>query len=375
MNRFETLSVANPSSPARGGDSSLVTLHRRVVSGERGFGLALLRAGLTIPAVIYDAVARLRNRLYDFGWFAGHAVPARVISVGNLTAGGTGKTPVVIALARAAISAGHQPAVLLRGYRKDGAADSDEARLLERALPGTPIVVGPDRVRSARIAIAHGADLLLLDDGFQHRRLARDVDVVLLDARDPFGGGWQLPRGFRREPVSGLSRAHVVVLTRVDRLPVRDADGVRRAEEVVARRTRAGTPILRERHRAVRLVDRDFAPIADVDSLRGRRTFAFSGIGDPSSLAETLVALGANVVGCESFPDHHEFTDSDLERLGARAGELAAEVTVTTEKDLARLSGRAVPFPVSALSIEACFEPGEPIAEASRRLGFPWPTS
>lgn len=355
--------------------SGLVALHRRVVSNERGVGLAILRVLLVFPALAYAAIATIRNALYDRGILPSVRAEARVISVGNLTAGGTGKTPVVIALARAALRAGLRPAVLIRGYRKAGSSESDEARLLERALSGVPVVVGPERARSAQIAIAHGADLLLLDDGFQHRRLARDVDVVLLDARDPFGGGWQLPRGFRREPQRGLRRARVVILTRADRVGGR---GEPRIEQLIADVRRAAArpdlPVLLENHRATALVDRQGAVVASIAELRAVRVFVFSGIGDPHTLSETVRAVGAEVVGSSTFPDHHEYREDDLRRIFVAATAANAQRIVTTEKDLVRLEGRHLEREITALRIEAEFDGGDCALEGERLLGFEWVT-
>lgn len=353
--------------------SGLVALHRRVASNERGAGLAILRVLLVVPALAYAAIATIRNALYDRGILPSIRANVRVISVGNLTAGGTGKTPVVIALARAARRAGLRPAVLLRGYRKAGSSESDEARVLESALAGVPIVVGPQRVRSAAIAIAHGADLLLLDDGFQHRRLARDVDVVLLDARDPFGAGWQLPRGFRREPPSALRRARLVILTRADRVGRRGEPPIAQLVADVRRiAARPDLPVLLENHRATSVVDSAGSVVASIAELRGARVFVFSGIGDPRTLSETVRGIGGEVVGSSTFPDHHEYREADLRKIFAAATAANAQRIVTTEKDLVRLAGHRFEREITALRIAAEFEGGDSSAEAERLLGFAW---
>ncbi len=347
--------------------SRLVALHRRVASAERGAILVVLRTLLVLPAVLYGLVARVRNALYDAGVLRAHRVPnAVVISVGNLTAGGTGKTPVVMELARAALAAGRKPAILTRGYRRGDSVESDEAKLLARALPDVPLVVGADRRKTAAAAVAHGANVLLLDDGFQHRRLARDIDLVLLDARDPFGGDWQLPRGFLREPGSGLARASAVLITRAQRASPAALMALR---SIVTTKAKRVVPIVAENHRPVALVDLAASTSAPLDRVRGRRVLAFSGIGDPEALRETLEALGASVVSSLAFPDHHAFAATDLDSIRRAARDV--ECVVTTEKDAMRLGGFALDRPLYALRIAAEFEIGPDLDALSQLLGFP----
>ena len=188
----------------------------------RGFGPALARLGLTAASVPYGTAVRLRNRLFDAGWKARHRAAVPVVSVGNLTLGGTGKTPCVEYLARFYRDRGFRVAILSRGYGGGDAAGTgpnDEALVLEENLPDVPHLQGADRVALAGVAVEElEADLLILDDGFQHRRLARDLDVVLLDATDPFGQGRLFPRGLLREPASSLRRADAVLVSRCDQV-------------------------------------------------------------------------------------------------------------------------------------------------------------
>jgi tetraacyldisaccharide 4'-kinase len=298
-------------------------------------GPTLLRAVLRVASLPHACVLRAYHAAFDRGWRTPRRAPVRVVCVGNLTAGGTGKTPVVTWLARAALAMGKRPAIVLRGYRRGGrdGAESDEARLYARLLPGVPVLVDGDRVRAAHAAHALGADVVLLDDGFQHRRLHRDVDVVLLDARDPFGGGAVLPRGFLRESVGGLSRAHVVVLTRSDRV---DADALSRLEaRVKSLAPRAA--IVREVHAPTELVALDGTPLAGTAELVGRKVTCVSGIGDPTTLAETLGRLGAHVVRAFDFGDHHEFTASQVADVVRESVAAGAHSCVTTEKDAMRI--------------------------------------
>jgi tetraacyldisaccharide 4'-kinase len=351
----------------------LVALHRRVAGREAAPLLSLLRALLVLPALAYAAVARLRNALYDAGILRALRSGAPTISVGNLTTGGTGKTPLVLSLASAALRGGLRPAILLRGYRRGDSARSDEAALLERLLPGVPVVTGPDRVKSAAIATAHGANLLILDDGFQHRRLARDCDIVLLDAREPFGGDWQLPRGHLREPVSGLRRARLVVLTRVDRAGGSSALGESATIARIREHTGPHVPILFESHRPTWIVGRDGAPHRPAAALAGKRVAAFSGVGDPGTLGEMLRALGADVVANHVFADHHEYSVAEIESIAAAARAGGAESIVTTEKDLVRIDSLAPHVELLALRIDAAVEtPADPGAVRTA-LGFEWP--
>ena len=321
---------------------------------ERG-GLAA--AALAAAALPYAAVVRMRNALYDRGLLRARGADVPSICVGNLSTGGTGKTPLVARLASAARAAGRRPAILTRGYVPAGAAStvSAEVRLYGRLVPDVPVVVDGDRVRGAARATADGADLLLLDDGFQHRRFRRDVDLVLLDARDPMGGG-MLPAGRLREPPSGLRRAAAVVLTRCGRA----TDDQLRAAAAAVEAAAPGTPLLLEDHVPVGFVDVDGAPVET--SLEGVPALVFSGIADGGALAETVEALGARPVRVVDFGDHHAFTAPEIARLADEAAALGAAVAVTTEKDLVRLDGDAAwpgGVPLVAPRIAAGFPPND----------------
>jgi tetraacyldisaccharide 4'-kinase len=326
--------------------------HRRLRAGEGGIVASPLRLALRAAAAGYSLVTAARNALYDRGILSARKLEVPVVSVGNLVAGGTGKTPMVAVLATAVSRAGWRPAILTRGYRHGGTGDPDEVGLLRRYLPGIPIIVDPDRVRGGREALAAGADLLLLDDGFQHRRLARDVDVVLLDARDPFGGG-MLPHGLRREGIGGLGRADAVVITRADRIAPAAREAL--AAEVAARRGERARPIpiLFERHAPVALVALDGAESRGLETLRGARVVAFSGIADPRSLVETLGMLGAYVLRAIDFGDHHEFGADDVGYVAAAVAATGADLAITTEKDAIRLLRAPASIDAWALRIAA----------------------
>jgi tetraacyldisaccharide 4'-kinase len=321
---------------------SLERFGLRVMSGEaRGVAPALLRGAMALAEPFYAGAMIVRNRWYDAGVLKSHPLPRPVVSVGNLTAGGTGKTPVVRWLAEQLIARGKRPAVLLRGYGKPGATFSDEQQLLQSYLDGVPVVANPDRRAGAVRALEQQpqADVILLDDAFQHRRVRRDVDLVLISATDPFGFGHVHPRGLLREPMRGLARAHAIILTRCDAV---GPDELKRIEGVVQSIVDSDVPVVHTTHEMIGLRRASTAASAAVDepisSLGGRRFFSFSGIGSPGSFYDQLVRAGGEPVGSRAFPDHHEYAESDVAALSHDAAAAGAELLLTTEKDWVKLS-------------------------------------
>jgi len=285
-----------------GGDRGLLNLPLRAASA--GFGAAVALRSLFVKPRKIDG--------------------ARVVSVGNLTVGGSGKTPVVIFLAQAAAAAGRRVAVLSRGWGRRSRADvrfdaanllpwsetGDEPRLIAQRCPSATVWVGRDRARLAEKARDAGADLLILDDGMQHRRLARDVELVVVDAAAGFGNGRLLPAGPLREPLAQLSRASLVWL----------------------RQTGPSPPGLEATlGSAPRVVSRPVAHVVD-GTIQGKRVVALAALARPSAFTRTLVSLGADVVAERYFPDHHAFSDSELDEVRSLGA-----VVVTTEKDAQRL--------------------------------------
>jgi tetraacyldisaccharide 4'-kinase len=333
-----------------------------VVRGRRrGVTAALQRLALSAASVPYGLAVRLRNAAYDRGWLRSERAAVAVVSVGNVTAGGTGKTPCVEYVARHYRQRGLRVAVLSRGY---GASQgpNDEALVLEENLPDVPHLQGADRAALARAAVEElESEVLVLDDGFQHRRLARDLDLVLIDATDPWGGGRLLPRGLLREPASSLGRAGVVVLTRCDQADVRELDQLRRR---VARLAPAA-PVVETTHRPVDLADAD-GGMLPLGELRRRPVAAFCGIGNPEAFRRTLAGLSADVRDFRTFPDHHPYTRADVEALQTWSRGLdAGALVVTTQKDLVKLRlGRLAARPLVALRIRLNVEAG---AEALHR--------
>jgi tetraacyldisaccharide 4'-kinase len=284
--------------------------------------------------VPYAAVMRLRNRLYDGGWLSAFRPPAKVISVGNLTLGGTGKTPMVEWLVRRLSAEGRTVAIISRGYGARHGQPNDEALELAHKLPGVRHLQNPDRVAAAReLLAAEPCDIIVLDDAFQHRRIARDLDIVLLDALEPFGFGHVFPRGMLREPLAGLARAQVIVLSRADMIPPARRVAIRAQVERVAPQA----TWVEACHAPQRLVSAtgEEQPLA---LLAGRRVAAFCGIGNPAGFRHTLETCNCSLVAMQEFPDHHAYGAADLERLTHWAAGLEVSAVLCTEKDLVKMN-------------------------------------
>lgn len=282
-------------------------------------------APLTLPAwAAYRLAVAWRNQRYDSGRSAVHRLPAPVVSVGNLTAGGTGKTPAVLAVCRLLASLGRRPAVLSRGYRGEGGAN-DEAQLLD----GFPVVCDPDRVAGGRRALAAGADCLVLDDGFQHRRLHRDCDLVLIDATRP--GDACLPLGWLREPFAGIRRARLAWISRADlAAPAALAALIRRLDA-------AGVPWIRDRHQDGGLTPLGGGETRPSATLAGQPVVLASGIGNPHGFEAAAQRHGWQVAESLRFPDHHHYDRADADLL-AEAARRHRAVLVVTAKDAVKLA-------------------------------------
>jgi tetraacyldisaccharide 4'-kinase len=354
---------------------------QRVMSGaEPGARAALLRAGLSIAEPFSATTARVRNRLYDAGLLRTHRLPVPVVSVGNLTTGGTGKTPVVRWLAESLRSEGRRVAIISRGYRAAAPGQlGDEQLMLARQLNapgrGPDVLIGahPDRVAAAKAALRDnpGIDVVLLDDGFQHRRLARNFDLVLVSAANPFGYGRVLPRGLLREPLSGLRRASAVLLTHADQA----GEAERMSIERVIRQHAGDVPIYHAVHAPAgfhREADGGGVRHGDLADLRGRRWFAFCGIGSPRTFLEPLERAGGEAVGRRVFGDHHAYSPDDWAVLVSEAKSAGADVLVTTEKDwvkVAPLYAAAAPdhrLPVWRADVAIRFREGDESALLDR---------
>lgn len=302
-------------------------------------------------AAVFGAVVRLRTGFYRLGWLRSHAAGVPVISIGNIAAGGTGKTPMAIHVAQILLRHDVRVAILSRGYKRntrrtgpdtlvvsDGVmlnCPADEAgdepyliaaRLLGSAgRPGAMVIVGRDRVAGARRAVEAGAQAIVLDDGFQHLRLRRDLDIVLLDAERPLGNGWLLPAGRLREPARALVRASALVLTRAAAAGRPDGSGL----------PAAGRPVFSARHTPAGLFRWRSNTATDPAELAGKRVLLFSGIARPDSFERSVGELGIDRCGHLRFGDHHGYSGADLGRIAAAAA--CCDALVTTEKDAVRL--------------------------------------
>jgi tetraacyldisaccharide 4'-kinase len=253
-------------------------------------------------------------------------VNAWVISVGNITWGGTGKTPLVMSLAKRLSENGKKVAVLTRGY------GSDEVAELKKNLPDIPVFVGRDRVRSAREAVKGGAEILILDDGFQHIRLHRDIDVVNINSTVPFGPGGLIPLGTLREPLANLARANVFMLTKAN-IGSKNVHWIRQKLQEL----KPNAVIFESVHKPVQFLDFKRNRYVPLDEIKGRNVAALSGIGDPHSFEKTIEHLGARILFAARFDDHHAFTENDLREFAKRCRQVQVKDVVTTEKDFYRI--------------------------------------
>lgn len=304
---------------------------------------------LSFLSLLYRLAVSLRNRMFNLGIFKQKRLSCKVISIGNVTVGGTGKTPTVIMLANFLRSNGYRPAVLSRGYGgkakapvnivSDGihilmepAAAGDEPVLIAKNTKGIPVITGPDRFLTGKFAINNlGADILILDDAFQHRRLYRDIDIVLMNREKPFGNGFMLPRGPLREPPEALKRADIVLWKDktggggcfpqyqeqgIDKfLPV--LSGYLKPKEITRGNTEDSLPL---------------------ECITGKKICVFTGIGSPETFRETVESLGGKPVAFLAYPDHYRYTLKDMNDIQKIASASGAEMIVTTEKDGVRLT-------------------------------------
>lgn len=306
----------------------------------RGLRAVLLRAALSAAEPLYAGAAASRNWLFDSGVLRSHPLPRPVISVGNITTGGTGKTPLVRWLAGRLRESGRTVAVLARGYGARPGQLGDEQLMLQRLLneadsaAAVAVIADPDRVSAAKRLLRERpeVDAFVLDDGFQHRRLARDLDIVVVSATNPFGYGHVLPRGLLREPLRGLRRAGAVVITHADQVPQTELVNI----ESCVRKYEADVPVFQAVHALGALYDAE-GGVRPLDELRGRSWFAVCGIGNPQTFLRQLECVGGSRAGHRWFPDHHPYSDADLANVRRQAREARADVLVTTEKDWAKL--------------------------------------
>ena len=330
---------------------------RRLVDGRAtGLVATLGRTGLSVIELPYAALVRLRNYGYDHDLVTVNRASAPVISVGNLTLGGTGKTPLVAWLAQWFAQHNKKPAIISRGYKAEKGQLSDEAAELKILLPTVPHFANKRRTIAAEDAVTKGSDVLLLDDGFQHRQIKRDINLVTIDATDPFGCNRLFPRGLLREPLEGLNRADALILTRTDQVSTKTRNEIReRCFQFVGSQNK---PWIETEHKPLnlRFIDGSVQPLK---TLQHKRTLALSAIGNPAAFHTTLKTLGQEPVATLTFPDHHTYTADDIHHISEEAEAVGAEIVVTTLKDLVKLP--EVGFrdrPLCALEIGIQFQSG-----------------
>jgi tetraacyldisaccharide 4'-kinase len=350
---------------AVGDSSNLIGYLEAVVYGKRrGPAASIARCLLVVLSWVYRAALRLYLLPFETGVRRRKRLGRPVISVGNITLGGTGKTPTVQYICRGLMARGLDPAVLSYGYGGSlrgafgvvadrstvclGPAEAgDEPVMLAASMPGVPVLVCKDRGRSGEVAVRDmGCDALVLDDGFQVWKLHRDLDIVLLNADSPFDNGRTLPAGRLREPAFALRRAHCIMVT-----------GVRECaspKDVIADigRVAPGAPVFFGRFRPSAIVSLDDGSEMDVESVWGKRVMALSSIANPLAFEEMLADAGIVMAATKRFPDHYLYTAEDVEQIGQQAICAGADLIVTTEKDAVKLQGRHADLPIVALRIE-----------------------
>jgi tetraacyldisaccharide-1-P 4'-kinase len=362
------------------------------IHGEKRLGPWTLP--LALCSAIYGLGVRFRLGAYATDIFRRKSLPGFVVSVGNLTAGGTGKTPAVIMLAQRALGQGRRVAVLSRGYGSQGHQDilevsdgqgryadvrmaGDEPSLIARSVPESPVIISRSRYRAGICAYERfGSDFFILDDGFQHLQLKRDLDLVLMDAADPFGNGHLLPWGPLREPANQLGRADAFILTRFSRAQgkqggIQDPNGKGRpdgtpdtdpTQHVMAllKKSFPSTPVFCADHEPDRLVFPLSGAVHDPAFLRGRRVVGFAGIAHPGQFEEMLTGLGADVVQFRIFRDHYPYRLPDMNDLIRLKEQTGAHFLLTTEKDWMRIAAVAPPYAdLAYLCIRFSLLPGE----------------
>lgn len=340
-------------------------------------------AGLSVLSLGYRAALSLREAAYRLRILGTGRLACPVISIGNVTLGGSGKTPIAELAARTLLELGGRPALVSRGYGRETrgvhvVADrdaihlsareaGDEPRWLAERLPGVPVVVGENRLAAGRVAVERcGATVLVLDDAFQHRTVAKDLEIVVVNGRAPWGNRHLFPRGMLREPLGALARADMFVVT--NPASVADVEAV----TLEVRRQNASAPVLTAAYDLVEAYDLDSGRRLGGDALAGRRLLAFAGLGTPQGFADTLAAAGVRTPALVEFPDHHWYAPDDVRSLARQSMATGAEGLITTEKDAVRLRGLPAPdVPLWVLAVRVRLTVGADVwlHELARVLG------
>jgi tetraacyldisaccharide 4'-kinase len=343
-----------------------------VLAGEQppsGFLQKTVLLGLQSIGRLYGLIQAARAFVYKAGIFTSYSAPCSVISVGNLTAGGTGKTPMVLWLAKYFQDQGRQVAVVSRGYRQQSkkpvtiVADpnhvllnapqaADEAVLIAQKLPGVTVLTGPDRRKTIALATQkYGCDLIIMDDAFQHLQVRRQLDLLLLDCNNPFGNGEILPGGMLREFPSALRRCDGLIITRAD-----DPEKLQSTKKMVEK-IDPKTPICHAIHQPTGWIkvtqDGQQQPTTiTIDQLKNIPVLAFCGIAKPAAFEQTINNLSLSIKAFQPFTDHHIFDDKTIDQLLDQAEKLQAQALVCTEKDAVKIQAKTCRLPIYALSLE-----------------------
>lgn len=325
----------------------------------------LTRALLYIPGKLYQFAVIVRNALYETGYLKQHSLEGATISVGNITLGGTGKTTLVEYIARYLSAEGYTTSILSRGYARkskgqrivsdgeqifsDHLEAGDEPALLASRLPGVVVIVDEDKRAAGKTAEQrYQCEVHILDDGFQHLKLKRDLNLLVIDATDPFGGGEMVPLGRLREPLYGIHRADAIIVTRADR-PF-DEEYIL---NVVRKVCGEDVPVLYFYHSVTGLRDLKTDEIALPQQFYQKKVVAFSALGNPEVFIQDLLHYGMDVVLEHRFPDHHYYTQQEIDAIIQSASRVGAQAIVTTEKDAVKLIGiNFAEIPVYSLQIE-----------------------
>ena len=312
-----------------------------ILSGQqRGFVAAIIKSTLSTFTLPYLAVLNTRNALYKNGIVKSTRLPVKVISIGNITTGGTGKTPLVEFSVKYISKTGKKVAILSRGYGGNNSSQesneivNDECLALRENLQDVPVLAGKDRVKSGEKAISDfGVDCVILDDGFQHFKLMRDLDIVVIDALNPFGGGKLIPRGSLREPLKNLKRADLFIISHCNQ------SNEQTIKSIYTRLNRINkdTPVCESIHSPVHIDNIMDGSIMETEWLKGKRIYALSAIGNPESFVFTLNKLEADLIRHRVFRDHHNFTQAEIDQVISEAQSLGAEAIVVTQKDMVKI--------------------------------------
>ncbi|CAB5084922.1 Tetraacyldisaccharide 4'-kinase (EC [Olavius algarvensis associated proteobacterium Delta 3] len=357
--------------------SRIRTRIESVMTGPAAAPAISLAGFLSVLGTVYGGMTKLRAGAYGRGYLSVRRLPCRVVSVGNLVLGGAGKTPMTIYLAQQLQSMGFRTAVVSRGYggRAErtggivsngdrllmGSADAgDEPYMMARILRGVPVLVGRDRYLAGKAAVgAFSPEVIILDDAFQHLRLYRDIDLLLLDASNPFGNGHHFPRGMLREPISGLSRADAVVMTRwpgdIPPVPSTGVPACRKGSQRLPLFHTAHVPHIRRMDPG--RTSRDIPTIQDAAADASPAVvFAFSAIARNSDFVNSLNSAGYTVMGTRFFPDHHRYSEGEIRGIIEAAKGVNAGMLATTEKDIARIgAGIRWPIPLIVAGVTISF--------------------